>query len=303
MEGRARYLAAIPIALALLASACSGNDGPAEVRRPDILVGAYDFTESNVLAHIYARALRAAGFDAGVLEGVATREIMEPALEQARVDVVPEYQGTLTRFLEATSGGSPDAGQHVLEALLADRDLEGLAPAPAQNENVIVVTRETASELGLKKISDLRSVSTDLTFGGPPECPARPLCLRGLEQVYGLTFKQFQPLDVGGPLTVAALEGNEIDVGLLFNTDPRIEHDNLVVLRDNRHLQPAENILPVVRSEVLEANGEAMSDALDQVSVLLSTATLRELNGSVDDEGRPPEEVAAAWLSENGVTS
>jgi osmoprotectant transport system substrate-binding protein len=117
-----------------------------------------------------------------------------------------------------------------------------------------------------------------LVFGGPPECPSRPLCLDGLENTYGLRFKEFRPLDAGGPLTVAALEGGEIDVGVLFTTSPAISVRRLVVLEDNRNLQPSENIVPVVRKEVAEAHGIEFTELVNSITKQLSTDPLRSLN-------------------------
>ena len=307
-RGPSRARALLLVALCT-AAACSSGPGPAGAPPPGtILVGAFDFSESEVLAHIYSRALDEAGYPVQVLDRVASREIMEPALEQGRVDLVPEYQGTLLRFLDpqaATSaGGEPDHAADELRALtslLDERGLAALEPAPATNSNVIVVTRETAESLDLVRISDLADVAGDLIFGGPPECPTRPLCLVGLQDTYGLRFARFQPLDVGGPLTLGALLAGDIDVGLLFETDPSIARHDLVVLRDDRHLQPAENVLPIVRDAVLDEHGEGVADVLNEVSAEISTSELRRLNAEVADEGASVSDVANGWLEDEAL--
>ena len=287
----------------LLSAACAGSTRPgATVAESTILVGAFDFTESEILANLYAGALRTRGYEVEVLTEVAAREIMEPALEQGRVDVVPEYQGTLLRFLEPDLAFEESNPADELKRLLEERGMVALDPAPAQNKNVIVVTHATATRLDVESLSDLEPFSADLVFGGPPECPARPLCLQGLEDTYGIEFARFQPLDAGGPLTVAALVGGEVDVALLFQTDPRIDEHNLVVLEDDRGLQPAENILPVVREEVAARHGDSFADALNDVSEKLTTDRLRALNAAVIDAGRTAEEVADEWLEANGVS-
>ena len=144
----------------------------------------------------------------------------------------------------------------------------------------------------------LLPVAASLSFGGPPGCGARPLCLAGLERVYGLKFAQFFALDTGGPLTVQALRTGGIDVGLLFTTDPSIEKDGLVLLADDRGLQPAENVVPLVRSEVLARWGTRLTGVVDGVSQLLTTEELRRLNARLT-EGSSTPEVAKRWLSEN----
>ena len=289
------------LAAACLFVACSGPEEPPPVPESTVVVGSFDFTEGAILSHLYAGVLDYAGFEVKV-ESVATREIMEPALEQGHIDVVPEYRGTLLRFLrplaDLESEGNP---REVLDETLEARGLAALEAAPGQNQNVLVVTSQTASDHDLTKIGDLQKVAGEMVFGGPPECPARPLCLLGLEGVYGLEFGRFIPLDAGGPLTLAALNGGEIDVGLLFGTDPAIDRDGLTVLIDDQGLQPAENILPVVRAEVLEEGGSAFSDSLNELSTHLTTETLRQLNSSVDDEGRAPEDVAEQWLETEGL--
>jgi osmoprotectant transport system substrate-binding protein len=291
----------------LVAGACSGADK--EIRPPDdaILVGAFDFGESEVLAHIYAGALEARGYPVHVLDRVASREIMEPALEQGRVDLVPEYQGTLLRFLDPDTDAGPGGADHArsqredLAELLEERDMLALEPSLATNSNVIVVTQETAERFDLSTISDLEEPDDELVFGGPPECPSRPLCLLGLEDTYELGFRAFQPLDAGGPLTLGALLAGEVDVALLFETDPDISGHDLVILRDDRHLQPAENVMPVLRQEVLDEHGEGVTEILDEISAAMTTEDLRGLNSRIDDEAVAPVDAAEQWLDEEGL--
>ena len=127
---------------------------------------------------------------------------------------------------------------------MAGRGLVAGRPAAAQDGNAIVVTAATAARYRLRTISDLAKVAGHLIFGGPPECVENPSCLPGLKLVYGLRFREFVPLDSGGPLTRQALLDGDVSVALLFTTDPAIRAQHLVVLTDNRGLQPAENVVP-----------------------------------------------------------
>ncbi len=161
-----------------------------------------------------------------------------------------------------------------------------------------MVRQDTADELGLSKVSDLAAY-TDLVFGGPPECPERPFCLIGLQDVYGLSFAEFKPLDVGGALTVAALEGDEIQVALLFTSDGVIAAKGFVLLEDDQGLQPAENLTPVIRQEMLDEYGDALADILNEVSAELTTEELSEMNKLIGIDGEDPEQVAADWISDN----
>lgn len=142
------------------------------------------------------------------------------------------------------------------------------------------------------------TVASQLTFGGPPECPDRPFCIPGLERVYGIEFEEFKPLDVGGPLTVEALRNGDIDVALLFSTSSVIGDEGWVVLEDDKNLQAAESITPVVRTEVLD---DTITERLDAISAALTTENVTELNGRVEIDGEDPADVAADFLEENGL--
>jgi osmoprotectant transport system substrate-binding protein len=163
-----------------------------------------------------------------------------------------------------------------------------------------VVTGETAEEFGLSTVSDLQPVAGEMIFGGPPECPERPLCLQGLTDVYGLEFAEFVPLDVGGPITVAALESGEIDVGLLFTTSGIIAANEWVSLEDDMGLNPAENIVPAIRTEVVDAYGDDLVSLLDSFSEALTTEDLTAMNARADLDQEDPALIATDWLTENG---
>jgi len=144
------------------------------------------------------------------------------------------------------------------------------------------------------------TIASQLILGGPPECPERPFCLIGLEETYGLEFQEFRPLDAGGPLTVAALEGGDIDVGLLFTSDPSIADKGFVLLEDDMQLQLADNLIPVVRQEVLEESPE-IAELIDPWMAMLTQEELTALNKLVVVDQEDPADVVEQWLSENGL--
>ena len=300
----ARRSAAVAIAVLLGLVACGSGDDVAAPAAPDdsITIGSFDFPESDLLARLYGAALGDAGFDVDLQLGLGPRELVTPALHQGLLDLVPEYLGAALLFLSlgATDGG-PETGEAVraLEEELAGGPLLALEPAPAQDANAFVVTAETAARHGLERLSDLRRLDGELTLAGPPECPTRQLCLAGLERVYGLRFRTFVPLDAGGPLSLQALEGGQVDVALLFSTDPALDGDDLVALDDDRTLQPAENVIPLLRRDVVERHGEAVVGVLDGVSEDLTTADLRALNAELR-EGRAVDDVVREWLERHG---
>jgi len=231
---------------------------------------------------------------------------VEPALESGQIEVVAEYLATLLAFTDKdgkVAKPSTDKKETAtgLQKALEPRGLTVLDPADATDQNGFVVTKDTASSKNLKKISDLAPYAGGMVLGGPPECPARPFCALGLKNVYGLTFKDFKPLDAGGPLTVAAIEGKQIDVGLLFTSDPSIVAKSLVLLDDDKHLQLADNIAPVVRSALLQKDDGTIKRVLNQISGKLTQAELNDMNKQVAVDRKDSKEVAAAWLKKQGL--
>jgi osmoprotectant transport system substrate-binding protein len=305
MPRQRRVLLAACLVLAALCAACtgSGNGGshPPSSGRTDatITVGSFNFPESVLLAHIYAGALAAKGFPVRVMPYLGTRELVDPALMNGLIQIVPEYTGSALNFLsmgrvDATS--DPAATYRSLTRSAERRGLVAAQPAPAQDANAIVVTSATAARYHLRSIADLLKVRPRLVFGGPPECRERADCYLGLKRVYGLRFKTFVATDTGGPLTLQALEGGQIGAALLFTTNPGIAARRLVILADNRALQPAENIAPLVRRSTVERYGPRLLATLNAVSARLTTATLRYLNGRVQLHGIKPRTVASGWL-------
>jgi len=292
----------------LLCVACDGRSVTAAnttLTDNAITVGSFAFAESELLAELYSQAMEAAGLDVVRAFQLGPRELVAPALETGLVELVPEYAGTALSFVslgEITPPVDPVATHQTLLAALRKTSATALEAAPAQDTNALVVTQETASALDLRRISDLARAAPRLTLGGPPECPERPRCLAGLEDVYGLRFAEFLPLDAGGARTRSALRDGYVDVAVLFTTDPVIVDEGWVELEDDRGLQPAENVTPIVRREVVERWGDTLVGALDAVSRRLTTEELRTLNRVVDSGEQTAVEAARQWLAEAGVS-
>jgi osmoprotectant transport system substrate-binding protein len=285
-----------------LAVACGGG-AVAPAARPDVIVGSTNFYEQVTLGELYAQILESNGYKVTRKFNLGNREIVQPALQSGQIQVLAEYLATLVRFLDKNADPTTDKTQaaKVLQGLLEPKGLTVLDPADATDQNGIVVTKETAAKYNLKKISDLAPVAKDLVFGAPPECPQRPFCAVGLKDKYGITFKDFKPLDAGGPLTVAALEGKQIDVALLFTSDPTITAKSFVLLDDDKKLQLADNIAPVVRNDLLSKDNGDIRKLLNQISAKLSQAELGDLNKQVSIDKKDSKDVAAAWLKKQGL--
>jgi osmoprotectant transport system substrate-binding protein len=292
------------LALAVACAACTTGGSLASrpaARGPSavITVGSFNFPESVLLAYLYADVLAGKGYPVRVLPDLGTRELVDPALMAGLIQLVPEYTGSALEFVSlgqvhATASAGTTAG--ALARWMAERGLVTGRPAAAQDGNAIVVTAATAARYRLRTISDLAAVAPRLVFGGPPECPERAYCLTGLRLIYGLRFREFVPLDAGGPLTRQALAAGDIAVALLFTTDPTIQAQHLVVLADNRGLQPAENVVPVLRRATASRYGPGLLAALDAVSARLSSATLVSLDAQSQLDGQAPQAVAKRWL-------
>jgi osmoprotectant transport system substrate-binding protein len=215
---------------------------------------------------------------------------------------VPEYLGSALNFLndrDRVATADPELTHARLEQAFAPRGVSVLAFAPAQDRNGFVVKGEVARNRGLRNLSDLAPMASQLTFGGPPECPQRPLCLGGLQDVYKLRFARFEAM-ASRAVTAAALETGEIDVGMIDTTDPHLIGTDLVQLVDDQHLQPADNVVPVVRREVVDAYGPALVRLVNAVSAPLTTPELTRLNLRVAD-GQPTAGTAASWLRAHGI--
>jgi osmoprotectant transport system substrate-binding protein len=282
--------------LAVLTACGSGTSAP-PVPTGTIRFASYDFQENQILAEVYAQAVRMQELPVSVQHGIGTREVVAPALQQGVVDVVVDYLGTALIFARPEFSDPPETPEEmyaVLARTMGGRGVSVLDVARAEDQNGFAVTQDFATRNGVNRLSDLAPLASELVFGGPPECPERPLCLLGLEGVYGLKFAEVLPIPTRGA-TVEALQTGQIDVGLLETTDARLDVAPVVLLADDRGLQPHENVVPLVRTEVAERWGRRLTDALNEASARLTTDDLRRLNRWVEIDGMSPEDAAARW--------
>jgi osmoprotectant transport system substrate-binding protein len=283
-----------------VSAACSGTSGPAP--RPTappavVRVASFNFPESELLAEIYAQALEAAGIPVRRELDLGTRELVQPALRQHLVDLVPEYLGTALASIDPHAQLNWHEPAAVLDALrqqLAQWDLVPLRPAAASDQNGFAITPATAAWLGIRNLSELAAVRP-LVLGGPSECPVRPYCLVGLRQVYGLTIKRFVSFDDEAQRE-SALEEGVVDVAVTFTTNGAVAAGRVVLLRDDRALQPAERVVPIVSQRALTRYGPQLQAVLDAVSARLDTAGLRFLNWRIGTGGKGLAAEAHGWL-------
>jgi osmoprotectant transport system substrate-binding protein len=205
------------------------TDGIAKGPGGKITIGAANFSENQTLGELYRIALQAAGYDATVQQ-IGNRELYEPSLEKGEIQVVPEYAGTLTEFLNkkvngasATTLASGDLDKTVtaLQDLGTKVGLKFGKPSEAADQNAFGVTKALADKYKLTSLSDFAAKCSGkaTVLGGPPECPQRPFCQPGLEKTYGMEFGRFASLDAGGPQTKTALKNGTATIGLIFSSD------------------------------------------------------------------------------------
>ncbi|MEP7159260.1 MAG: glycine betaine ABC transporter substrate-binding protein, partial [Chloroflexota bacterium] len=293
--------------LALLVGACSTGGGS----KPTVKIGSVKFDEAKVMAEIYAQALEAKGYTVnrdGI--GLGDRAVLAPAIENGQIDLQPEYIGSRLSY----EGGSPTANsaqnRTELQALLEAKNLSVFAFTPAQDVNAFVVRADTATQFNLTRISDTAAVQDQLNWGLALDCPTNALCGApgGALAQYGITAETIAAatlLSACDTPMADALKAGTIDLGELCSTQADILANNWVVLEDDLHSQPAENIAPIVRDALLEQLDNAglydeFQKALNDVSVKIDIPTLMELNRQIAFDHKDPADVARTWLTANG---
>ncbi|HXS46871.1 MAG TPA: glycine betaine ABC transporter substrate-binding protein [Solirubrobacterales bacterium] len=321
-----RARAAIAVLLALFLSlgvaACgsddddtTGNDegggGGAIVSNPDngkvtLTVGSKNFTEQIVLGEVYAQALEAAGYKVKKDLNLGSETVALKNVKAGQISGYPEYVSTaLTSFFEAEPEEVPADATEAYEEAKADfekEDLTAFPPTPFASANAVGTLKKTAEERDLKTVSDLEGQSEEMTLYGSPECRQRIDCLAGLEELYGLKFKKFVPVDIGLRYTV--LDKGQADLSILFTTDPQLsaQADKYVILEDDKEVFPAGNVIWVTTPEVVEEAGPDYEKTIVQVQEGLTLKVMQELGARVELEKEPAAKVAAEYLESAGYT-
>ncbi|MFT4233239.1 MAG: ABC transporter substrate-binding protein [Leucobacter sp.] len=297
---KALIFAGLAATAALTLTACGGDplssgDGGSTGSSDSVIVGSADFSESQLLATIYSLALQDAGVEVEEKLNIGSREIYLEALKDGSINLLPEYSGSLLAELGGEiDPADPEGMRTQLDELLAPDGLKVLDESEAENADTLVVVPEVAAEHDLKNISDLTSIAGELVLAGPAEWKSRHEGVPGLEEVYGLEFKEFKVLDAGGPLTLSALQNGQAQVGDMFSSDPAIEENDLVPLADDKGLFPPANILPVISDSVAS---DEVTEVLNAVSAALTTEGLMEMNSRIA-AGDDINQIARDWIDQ-----
>ncbi|MEI5034219.1 ABC transporter substrate-binding protein [Streptomyces sp. S1A(2023)] len=307
MSRARRALAALVLLAATACTAGPALENQGEVTAPPgdskhLTVGSAGFTESDLLAQLYALLLEHAGYSADIIS-VTNREIYEPALENGQIDVVAEYAATFADWLNAKANGadappvgSPDLATTMkeLRSLAAPRGLTVLDPGRAVDQNAFAVTAAYAKEHGLKTLSDVGAAKLPVRLAAGDECVQRPYCAPGLRRTYGIDVVAVDPKGVGTTQAKQAVQSGQDQMVLTTTTDATLDQFGLVLLEDDKNLQNADYVVPVVNRA--RAGSAGVRDALDRLNTVLTTADLASMNEQVDSWRRLPEDVARTYL-------
>jgi osmoprotectant transport system substrate-binding protein len=314
-QGRRRALsivlvAALSIAIAACGSSKSKSSSSANaaapaasgpgVGRPAVTIGDKNFSEENILGALYAQALQAKGYKITLKDNVGSTEIAYKALTAGQVDMYPEYTGVLLSVVAGETRNPPSAAATYAraKAFVATHGLTLLQPTPFFDTNAFATLPGYSKLHGLKSIADLKPLGRGVRLGGAPEFATRFEGLPGLKQEYGVV-PTFVPIAI--ELSYKALEGGQVNVQNVFTTDGQLLSGKYTVLADSKHLFGFQNVAPVVRRSVLDAEGPAFAETLNKVSALLTLKAIQQMNAGVSIDKQTPASVAAQFLRANGL--
>ncbi len=322
VTGNSRVRAALALIAALVfalgIAACGGDDdtgtsggnsanliesNPAN-NGIQLTVGSKNFTEEYILGNIYAQALQAAGYDVKTNLNLGSEVIAYKALQDGEISGYPEYTSTLLTsiFGKEANQVPADAQQAYAQAKqeLEPKGETAFAPTPFADANALGMLKTKADELGVTTISDLQGKSQDLTLYGSPECRQRVDCLVGLQDVYGLQFASFNPVDIGLRYTV--LDKGQADASIVFTSDAQLSAnpDKYVLLQDDKGIFPAGNVIWVTDQATVQQAGPDYMATIEKVQQGLTLPVIQELNARVDIDKQDPADVATQYLKEDG---
>jgi len=298
-SGSSWLLAAFTVVVTAVAACGGTSPAPGTTSKGTITVAGFNFPESSILAELYGQALEHGGYTVNYKLLLGTREVVSPAIQSGQIDLYPGYAATDLEFYNKGAGeasGDAVATTAKLNARLQPLGLVALDPSQAVDQNAFAVTKATQAKYNLTKLSDLAPIGDQLVLGAGPECPTRPFCQPGLEKTYGIHFKAFKALDTDGPATRAAFANGSIQVGLVFSSDSDLNKLGLVVLQDDKHLENADNVVPILRQKVAT---DDVKTILNNIDAKLTTADLVTMNGQVELNHQDADAVAKAYLQQH----
>lgn len=263
-----------------------------------LVVGSQAYYSNEIVAEIYSQALEAGGYRIDRQFQIGQREVYLPEITSGKIDVFPEYIGSLLQALDKNvATGNAEAVYNNLTKTLPE-GLRALTPSGASDQNSWTVTKAFADKYQLTTIESLKNVTEPITVGGNSELETRPYGPKALTEKYGIKTKGFKAVeDSGGPLTVKALTSGAIELANIYTADPNIATNNLVALGDPDGLFLPDNIAPIVSAKV-NANAK---EILNSLSAKLTQEDFVKLNAKSINEKKSAKVIAAEWLLKVGV--
>ncbi len=286
----------------------SSTDTGGSTDNGSLTLSGQDFTEMQIMASMYEQVLSKAGYDV-TTKLVQTRDIYVEQMTDGNVDVVPEYLAGITDFLNTAAHGDdaktvsthdPKTTIAALKPLATKANISVLEPSQATDQNAFFVTKDFADQNNLTTLSDLAAMNQPITLAAGADCAGRSDCEAGLQDVYGLDITKIIPTGFGGAATLKSVTDGESQLGESGTTDGSLDAQGLVLLEDDKGIQPAQNLTPAVNSDFLKAHPD-IADTLNKLSATLTTDDLAQLNLQVIAERQKPEDVAQAYLSDKGL--
>jgi len=305
-----RTLALGAASLVLVMSACTsgGSGSPSESaagNKPDVSVGSADFWEAAVTAEMYAQALEAKGYTVERHLEIGERPAVHAAFDADEINLIPEYLGGLSGQglgIEELSSDAQEAWDKMQDAL-ANKGWVSFDFSPGTDADGFAVRQETADEFGLETMSDVAEVADQLTWGVAEGCPTNPVCGPGLKDTYGIDLAtlQVESLPPCSTDIATSLNDSAIDVAQVCTTQPEIGSMNLVLLTDDKHLQPAQNLVPIASKDLADAGGAELADTLNAITAKLTTEALTQLGVSIVVNHEEIADVARQFLQDNSL--
>ena len=302
-KGRLAAIGAVVVGAAIALSGCASSNplatgGSSPAAGGTLIVGSQDYYSNEIVAEIYSQALESGGYTVDRQFNIGQREVYLPEIEAGKIDVFPEYIGSLLQALDKTAvGGTAGATFTELQAALPS-GLSVLDKADAADQNSWTVTKAFADKYKLTDIASLKNVTEPIVVGGNSELETRPYGPTALKQKYGITTAGFKAVeDGGGPLTVKALVDGEIQLANIYTANPNIKSNNLVALADPDGLFFPDNLAPVVSKKV----DTKAASILNKVDAKLSQSDLVSLNAESVNDKKSPAVIAKAWLAKVGI--
>lgn len=292
--------AASPPASAVQQTGGSGSTGG----KGSVVISGQDFTEMQIMAQMYKQLLENDGYSVE-LKLVKTRDVYMPQLTSGDVDVVPEYLSGITDYLNKQQNGanaktvsshSPQETMQALKPMAKKANVTMLKPAKATDQNAFAVTKKFAKKHHLTTLSDLAKLNKPIVLAAAPDCKGRPDCSGGLTKVYGLNISKILPLGFDSPQTKDSVKSGESQLGLVATTDGSLDEEGLVILSDDKGIQPAQNLVPAVNTDFLQHHQD-IAATLNKLSATLTTKDLGEMNTKVGVERAKAADVAHDYLT------